>query len=78
MAKLIYKLTESASLQYYKEANEITFDIDDGLTIDEFKIVCMRMAAAMGYSPKSITSSFGEINDKTHNIGDLLKILNER
>jgi hypothetical protein len=78
MAKLIYKLTEPDTLRYSKEANEITFDIDDGLTIDEFKVVCMRLAAAMGYSPNSIKNSFGEIKDTHHDMEDLIKMLNER
>ena len=75
MAKLIYKVTETDTLQYSKEANEITFDFDDGLTIDEFKIICIRMAGAMGYGPKSIKKSFGEIDDGNHNIEDLIREL---
>ena len=78
MAKIIYKLTESETLQYSREANEITFDIDDDLTIDEFKVVCMRLAAALGYAPKSIKGSFGTIDDPHHDMKDLIKILNEK
>lgn len=76
MAKLIYKVTEPDTLKFSKEANEIVFDIDDGLTIDEFKVVCIRMAAAMGYSGNSIKKSFGEIYEPKHTFEDLMKYLN--
>lgn len=72
MAKLTYKLTESDTLKYSREANEIMFDIDDNLTIDEFKLVCMRLAAAMGYSSKTIKNSFGMIDEHRYNIEDLI------
>ena len=75
MAKLIYKVTEMDTLQYSREANEIIFDIDDDLTIDEFKVVCIRLAAAMGYADSSIKKSFGEIEDPKHTFEDLLKEL---
>jgi hypothetical protein len=75
MAKLIYKVTETDTLMYSREANEISFDIDDGLTIDEFKVVCIRLASAMGYANNSIKNSFGEIDDGKHNLKDLISQL---
>jgi len=78
MGRLAYKLTEKDSLDYSREANEIIFEIPDGLKIQEFKVVCMRMASAMGYSDKSIKNSFGSIDETSHNVDDLIKILHER
>jgi len=62
MGKLIY-ISEDI---LYREANTITFELVDDLTISEFKIICMRMASAMGYSNSIIEKSFGsdEILDK--------------
>jgi hypothetical protein len=62
MGKLIYISEDSDN----REANAITFEVVDDLTISEFKIICMRMASAMGYSQTIIEKSFGsdEILDK--------------
>jgi hypothetical protein len=62
MGKLIYISEDSDN----REANVITFEVVDDLTISEFKIICMRMASAMGYSQIIIEKSFGsdEILDK--------------
>jgi hypothetical protein len=62
MGKLIYISEDILN----REANTITFELVDDLTISEFKIICMRMASAMGYSNSSIEKSFGsdEILDK--------------
>ena len=55
MGKLIYISQDTDN----REANTITFKVVDDLTISEFKIVCMRMASAMGYSQSIIEKSFG-------------------
>jgi hypothetical protein len=62
MGKLIYISEDILN----REANTITFELVDDLTISEFKIICMRMASAMGYSNSIIEKSFGsdEILDK--------------
>jgi hypothetical protein len=62
MGKLIYISEDTDN----REANTITFEVVDDLTISEFKIICMRMASAMGYSQSIIKKSFGsdEILDK--------------
>lgn len=75
MAKLIYKVTEVDTLMYSREVNEISFDIDDDLTIDEFKVVCIRLASAMGYADSSIKKSFGEIDDGKHDFKELISQL---
>lgn len=48
---------------YNKEASKITFEVDDDMDIHQYKVICMRMASAMGYSDKSIKASFGDIYD---------------
>jgi hypothetical protein len=55
MGKLIYISEDTDN----REANTITFEVVDDLTISEFKIICMRMASAMGYSQSIIEKSFG-------------------
>ncbi len=43
-----------------REMNKIVFEFEDELTITEFKLICKRMAAAMGYSDTNIKSAFGD------------------
>lgn len=59
MAKLEYTHTDI----YNREAKKISLEFDDDLTIHEFKTICMRMASALGYTQKTIKSSFGEEYD---------------
>lgn len=59
MAKLEYTHTDI----YNREAKKISLEFDDDLTIHEYKTICMRMASAMGYTQKTIKSSFGEEYD---------------
>ena len=61
MAKLTFKYTESDVIESNREASEITFLFPDELDIHEFKCICIRLAAAMGYSEKTILNSFGDI-----------------
>tara|TARA_B100000424_G_C22937954_1_gene499084 strand:- start:1176 stop:1394 length:219 start_codon:yes stop_codon:yes gene_type:complete len=52
--KLIYLRSESS-----REAKKIEMDIPPNLTISEFKIVCRRLAASLGYGQESIGKAFG-------------------
>ena len=56
MAKLIYIADNPEIL---REAQEIELTFPDDLDIYEFKIVCQRLAAAMGYHHESIQRGFG-------------------
>jgi len=60
MAKFIFKLEEDG----VREASSIEFKVPDDMNITEFKIVCVRMAHSLGYSPNSIDTAFGPI--ETH------------
>lgn len=42
-----------------KEMNKIVFEFDNELNINEFKIICKRLASAMGYSDANIKNTFG-------------------
>lgn len=59
MAKLEYTNDDL----YNREASKITLEFDNELNIHEFKTICMRMASAMGYTQKTIKSSFGDEYD---------------
>jgi len=61
--KLIYHRSE-----FSREAKKIEMDIPPNLTIEEFKIVCRRLASSLGYAPESISKAFGkdkEVGDPT-------------
>lgn len=49
------------------EAKKISFDIKEQMDIKEFKIICKRLASAIGYRQLSIEKEFGyetDANDK--------------
>ena len=47
-----------------KEVKSIEFEIPNGMTCEEFKIICVRMAHALGYHDNTVRNSFGTIADK--------------
>lgn len=59
MGKLIFRYTDEL-VNEIREAKEIEFTVPDDMDITEFKVMCVRMAQAMGYTEKSITKSFGD------------------
>lgn len=68
MARLEY----TTEIEYNREASKILFEFNDDLDIHEFKTICIRLASAMGYTQKTIKSSFGEEYD-----GDVDEEFNE-
>lgn len=48
-----------------REAMNISFDVPDDMNIYEFKIMCVRLASAMGYHANSINKVFGELDYET-------------
>tara|TARA_R100000008_G_scaffold85430_1_gene75350 strand:+ start:1164 stop:1376 length:213 start_codon:yes stop_codon:yes gene_type:complete len=44
---------------YSKEAQKIEMDVRENLDIWDFKLICKRLAGALGYSSKSIEEAFG-------------------
>jgi hypothetical protein len=73
MAKITYDTTDS----HNREAQSISFDIADDLNINEFKIVCVRLAHAMGYHYKSIERAFGDLEYETQSDRDFKKFIKE-
>jgi len=74
MAKLTFKYTDGELEN--REASQIEFIVPEDMDINEYKVVCMRLAAAMGYCNDSIVKSFG--TDEVDKIGDgIKKLLNE-
>ena len=43
---------------YSREAQRVSFEVPEDLTIQDFKILCKRLAASLGYSYKSIDEVF--------------------
>jgi hypothetical protein len=54
MGRLVYYADDCDN----REASVIQLTIPNDLDISEFKIVCKRMASAMGYGPNSIEREF--------------------
>ena len=77
MGKLIFSYTDKDFLQHNREANKIEFEVPDDMDINEYKVVCVRLASALGYSNKSIKKSFGDLVFGTEDINDLKNLLDE-
>jgi len=79
MGKLIFSYTEKDFKDLNREANKIEFDVPDDMDINEYKVVCVRLAAALGYGNKSIKKAFGDLvfgNEDVNELKDLLDELN--
>jgi hypothetical protein len=59
MAKLIFNYS-GEMLEECREASHIEMTIPDDFDIHEYKVICMRMAAAMGFTESTIKESFGK------------------
>ena len=77
MGKLIFTYTDKDFVKLNREANKIEFDVPDDMDINEYKVVCVRLASALGYSEKSIKKSFGDLVFGNEDINDLRKLLDE-
>jgi hypothetical protein len=77
MSKLIFTYTDKEFVEANREASKIEFEVPDDMNINEYKIVCVRLAAALGYSDKSIKKSFGDLVLGDENINELKDLLNE-
>lgn len=60
MGKFIFDFSDKTR----HELTKVEFDVSDNLSISEFKLICKRMAASMGYSPVSIERTFGNDTDE--------------
>ena len=79
MGKLIFTYTDKDFIESNREANKVELDVPDDMDINEYKIVCVRMASAIGYGNKSITKAFGDLvfgKDDPNTIKELLDELN--
>jgi hypothetical protein len=61
MAKLIFTYTDKEFLEFQREASKIELDIPDDMDINEFKVICVRMASAIGFQDSSIKKAFGDL-----------------
>lgn len=76
MGKLIFRYTDEL-VKEIREAKEIELTVPDDMDINEFKVICVRMASAMGYQEKSIQKGFGDLVYGEENINTLKELLDE-
>ena len=79
MGKLIFNYTDKDFIDSSREASKIEFDVPDDMDINEYKVICVRMASAMGYGNKSIKNAFGDLvygNEDKNKFKELLDELN--
>lgn len=79
MGKLIFTYTDKEFLEVQREASKIELDVPDDMDINEFKVMCVRLASAMGYHENSIKKSFGDLVfglDNPNSIKELIDELN--
>ena len=50
MGKLIFSYTDKDFIESNREASKIELDVPDDMDINEYKVVCVRLASAMGFT----------------------------
>jgi len=58
---------------YSKEAEKVEFEVREDMDIHDFKILCKRLAASLGYSNKSIEEAFTQNKHQLKTPKQLLK-----
>ena len=76
MGKLIFRYTDEL-VEDIREAKEIELTVPDDMDINEFKVMCVRMASAMGYQEKSIQKAFGDLVFGDEDVNTLKELLDE-
>ena len=76
MGKLIFRYTDEL-VNEIREAKEIELTVPDDMDINEFKVMCVRMASAMGYQEKSIQKGFGDLVYGEEDVNTLKELLDE-
>ena len=76
MGKLIFRYTDEL-VEEIREAKEIELTVPDDMDINEFKVMCVRMASAMGYQEKSIEKGFGDLVYGEEDVNTLKELLDE-
>ena len=76
MGKLRFRYTDEL-VEDIREAKEIELTVPDDMDINEFKVMCVRMASAMGYQEKSIQKSFGDLIFGDEDVNTLKELLDE-
>tara|TARA_R110002020_G_scaffold275364_2_gene490571 strand:- start:169 stop:402 length:234 start_codon:yes stop_codon:yes gene_type:complete len=56
--KLIYQRGNKT-----KEAKSIDLKVPNDMTCKEFRIICIRMAHALGYHEENVRETFGKVDD---------------
>lgn len=76
MGKFIFRYTDDL-VEDNREAREIEFTVPDDMDIHEFKVMCVRMASAMGYQQISIEKSFGDLVFGDEDVNTIKELLDE-
>lgn len=58
-----------------REASIISFDVPDDMNIYEYKIMCVRLAHAMGYHHNSVKKAFGNLDYETKSDRDFKEFM---
>ena len=77
MGKLIFTYTDKDYIEHNREVSKIELDVPDDMDIHEFKVVCVRLAQALGYQQKSIESGFGDLVYGDESTDELKKLIRE-
>jgi hypothetical protein len=74
-AKLSFEFLDIDDEFINREASKIEFIVPDNMNIWEYKIMCVRLAQAIGYQESSIKLAFGDnLYDKLDESNNIFKI----
>ena len=77
MGKLIFRYTEEDFVDNNREASEIELTVPDDMDINEFKVMCVRLASAIGYTETSVKAGFGDLVFGDEDVNTLTDLLDE-
>jgi hypothetical protein len=77
MGKLIFTYTDKDFIEHNREASRIELDVPDDMDIQEYKVMCIRMASAIGYTNTTIKKSFGDLVYGEEDKNELKELLDE-
>ena len=72
---LVFATKSFSHTSHYKGLKKIEMDVTENLDIWNFKIICKRLACALGYNSKSVEEAFGSNIENEKQFGKTVKKL---
>lgn len=75
MGKLTFEYTDRHALSTNREIHKVELGVPDDLTVQEYKVICIRLAQSLGFAQSSIDKAFGHPIYGSESPDELKKLL---